>query len=305
MANTLFESGRQTILNGTVDWAHGLNGAGGIQAALMTYTAPTAGIKAVTGATVATPCVLTVTANGFSVGDIVLVSGVGGTLTANGIFQVIAQATNTITLGDYVNGNNVVGVGTYTSGGVAINLGAVSALGTWASFSGAIVGGSAVAGQNCVYLTGNTEANGIAEASATTFTAVSGAVCSAVALIACAAASGVPASTDQMLAWIDGQMIVTCAATAVTTTLPVERLPAVIPASTVLSFDDGTSATMSAAASTLFGRTLTTTGTATTTPGARATAPASGSGLPVTPNGGNISITWDTVGAQHVGIFKL
>jgi hypothetical protein len=298
MANTLLETGRNALLAGTANWANGKGGAGAIQAALLTYTTFTTGMKQVSGATVATPCVLTVTAHGYAVGDIVLVSGVGGTLTANGIFQVIAQATNTITLGDYVTGANVVGVGTYTSGGIAINLGP-SLGGIWSNFSANLVG-------TPVALTGNTEANGIAGASATTFTSVTGAVVSAVALIATAsAASGTVVASDLVLGWIDGQMIVTCAATAVTTTLPVERLPAVIPLSTVLSFDDGTSATLSAANSTLFGRTLTTTTTTTVTPGARATAPASGSGLPVTPNGGNISITWDTVGSQHVGVFKL
>jgi hypothetical protein len=302
MANTLFESGRNSMLlsgANNINLVGGFGGSGGIYAALITYATPTAGIKAVTGATVASPCVLTVTANGFSAGDVVLVSGVGGTLTANGIHVLSAVATNTITLADYVNpANPVVGVGTYSSGGVAINLGAVSSLATWASFIGALVGAP-------IQLTSLTEANGIAGAGITTFPAVAGgSVASAIALIA-TAAIGTPATTDRMLAWIDGQMIVTCAATAVTTTLPVERLPAVIPASTVLSFDDGTSATLSGVASTLFGRTLTTTGTATTTPGARATAPASGSGLPVTTNGGNISVTWDTVGAQHVGIFKL
>jgi hypothetical protein len=134
---------------------------------------------------------------------------------------------------------------------------------------------------------------------------VTGSVASAIALIATASSvSGTVASTDKMVAWIDGQMIVTAAAAITTaTTLPVERLPAAIANTTVLSFDDGNSATLSVAAS-QFARTLTVS-SATVTAGARATAPATGSGLPVTPNGGNIAVTWDTVGSQHVGIFKL
>ena len=298
MANCLLETGRNALLAGTANWATGKGATGAIQAALMTYTTYTTAMKQISGCTVATPGVVTATAHGYANGDVVLISGVGGTLTANGIHTIAGVTTNTFNLTDYVTGTNVTTVGAYTSGGIAINLG-TSLGGTWANYSANLVGAG-------VALTGTTEANGIAGASATTFSAVSGAVVSAVALIATASAvSGTLAGTDIVIGWIDGQMIVTCAATAVTTTLPVERLPAVIPLSTVLSFDDGTSATLSAANSTLFGRTLTTTGTATTTAGARATAPALGSGLPVTPNGGNISITWDTIGSQHVGVFKL
>lgn len=297
MANTLFETGRNFMLNGAINYATGFGASGAIQAALMTYTVPTAGIKAITGATVATPCVITATSHGFTNGDVVLVSGVGGTLTANGIHVIGGVTTNTFTLLDYITGTSVVGVGSYTSGGVAINLG-TSLGGTYAQYSGALIG-------TPVALSGLTEANGIAGASATTFTAVSGAVVSAIALIATASSvSGTVASTDKMLAWIDGQMIVTAAAAiSAATTLPVERLPAAIPTATVLSFDDGNSATMSALAA-VFARTLTVS-SATVTAGARATAPATGSGLPITPSGGNISITWDTVGSQHVGIFKL
>jgi hypothetical protein len=74
-----------------------------------------------------------------------------------------------------------------------------------------------------------------------------------------------------------------------------------------LSFSDGTTATLSSAG-TQYNRTLPVAST-TVSAGARATAPALGSGLPVTTNGGNISVTWDTVNipgaGQHVGIFKL
>jgi hypothetical protein len=304
MANTLFETARNFFLNGTINFATGFGtGSGGIYAALMTYTVPTAGIKAVTGATVGATTVLTVTANGFANGDVVLVSGVGGTLSANGIFVVSAQATNTITLQDYLTGAAVVSTGeTYTSGGVAINLG--PSFGTWTSFSGAVIG-------TPVQVPTTAEAQGIASGAVTTFTAVSGAAVSAIALIATATA-GAPASTDKMVAWIDGQMIVTCAAPlAAGTNLIVERLPAAIPNGTVLSFDDGSTATLTASPA-QFQRFITVSST-TVAVNARATAPATGSGLPVTPNGGNIAITWDSVGlpgvsggtAEHVGIFKL
>lgn len=298
MANALHEIGRQSLLTGTINWATGFGASGAIQAALVTYTVPTAGIKAITGCTAATPPVVTSTAHGFSNGDVVLISGIGGTLNANGIFVIAGVAANTFQLTDYNTGANVVGTGAYTSGGTAINLGGPSNLSTWASYSGALIG-------TPVALTSPTEVQGVASAANVTFTAVSGAVVSAVALVATASSvSGTVAGTDKIVAWIDGQMIVTCAAAlAAGTVLPVERIPAAIPNATVLSFSDGTTATLTAAPG-AFARTITVSST-TVAAAARATAPATGSGLPVTPNGGNISITWDTVGAQHVGIFKL
>ena len=75
--------------------------------------------KAITGATKANPCVLTVTANGYSVGDWVYVSGVGGMTQLNKrFFKVIAVAANTVTLG-YLNTGNIDSTAytTYTSGG--------------------------------------------------------------------------------------------------------------------------------------------------------------------------------------------
>lgn len=297
MANCLLETGRNALLAGTANWATGKGASGAVQAALITYTTYTTAMKQITGVTAATPGVVTATSHGFANGDVVLISGVGGTLNANGIFVIAGVAANTFQLTDYVTGANVTTVGTYTSGGIAINLG-TSLGGTWTNYSSNLVG-SAVA------LTGTTETNGIAGAGTTTFTAVSGPVCSAVALIATASAvSGTLAGTDIVLAWIDGQMIVTCAAgITAATTLPVERLPAALASGVVLSFDDGNSATLTASAA-QFARSLSVS-SATVTAGARATAPATGSGLPVTPNGGNITITWDTIGSQHVGVFKL
>lgn len=295
MANVLHELGRQEFLSGAVNWATGFGPSGTIQAALMTYTVNTAAIKPITGATVATPCVLTVTSNGWNNGDVVLVSGVGGTLTANGVHVVSAQATNSIALTDYVTASNVVGAGAYTAGGTAVNLGGPSGLGTWASYSGGLIG-------TPVALTAETETQGTANAAGVTFTAVTGAVVSAIALIATASSvSGTVAGTDKVIAWIDGQQIVTCAATLTAgTALFVERLPAAVPTATVLSFDDGTTATMTSLAA-QYARQLAVSSTSVSL-GARATAPATGSGLPVTPNGGNISVTWDP---NQYKIFKL
>ncbi len=298
MPNALFESGRNAFAAGTCNWATGKGGSGAIQAALITLTATT-GIKAISGATTgAGAAAVACTSHGFTNGDVVVITGVGGTTTANNLWVVEGQTTNAFNLYDYYTGAQGTLVGTYTSGGFAINLGPSASGATWASFSAALVGAG-------VALTGNSEAQGVVSASTLTFPSVSGSAVTGIILLATASSvSGTLAGSDIPIAWIDGQCIVTCAASiSAATTLPVERLAAPIATSTVLAFSDGNTATLNGAGS-QFARTLTVT-SATVTAAARASAPATGSGLPVTPNGGNISITWDSVGSQHVGIFKL
>ena len=72
--------------------------------------------KAITGATNATPIVVTSVAHGFSDGDKVTISGVGGNTAANGTFLVAGSTANTFQLTDLA-GVNVAGNGAYTSGG--------------------------------------------------------------------------------------------------------------------------------------------------------------------------------------------
>jgi len=247
----------------------------------------------VTGATNATPIVLTVTANGFANGDIVCVGGVGGNLAANGIWKVAAQATNTISLTDPITGSNVVGSGAYTSGGYVVCLGPSAAGDNWDDFDGALVGTAQT-------LTTPTVTAGVADADDVTYSAVSGATVEAIGIYKDTGT----ASTSRMAAFVDGRHIVTCAAQAASsaTTVAVERLAAGIPNGTVLTFSNGASATLSALAN-AGDRTITVAALAAIiTAGSRADAPATSSGLPVTPNGGSITITWDN-GANR--IFKL
>ena len=70
--------------------------------------------QAITGATNASPIVVTATAHGFENGDIVTISGVGGNLAANGSFLVAGKTANTINLTTRA-GVNVAGTGTYTA----------------------------------------------------------------------------------------------------------------------------------------------------------------------------------------------
>lgn len=78
--------------------------------------------KSVSGATNATPIVITTSAaHGLIPGMVVTISGVGGNTAANGTFRVIAVgSTTTFSLGDTTDGTNVAGNGAYTSGGTVV-----------------------------------------------------------------------------------------------------------------------------------------------------------------------------------------
>lgn len=67
---------------------------------------------AITGATNATPIVVTATGHGLVTGDVVVISGVLGNTAANGTFTVTSINANTFSL------TTSVGNGAYTSGGV-------------------------------------------------------------------------------------------------------------------------------------------------------------------------------------------
>jgi hypothetical protein len=70
----------------------------------------------ITGATNATPIVITSNAHGLANGGLVVITGVGGNTYANGLRKVANVATNTFELQD-LNGSNVAGNAAYTSGG--------------------------------------------------------------------------------------------------------------------------------------------------------------------------------------------
>ncbi len=75
----------------------------------------------ITGATVATPCVITVGSTAtITTGSVVTIAGVGGTTTANGTWVVTVLSGTTFSL------NNCTGTGAYTSGGTATPKGAVA-----------------------------------------------------------------------------------------------------------------------------------------------------------------------------------
>lgn len=288
MGNALFEKGREGFLDGTLDWdTHTF------KAALLDLNTADTGIKAVTGATNATPIVITATSHGFTDGDIVCVGAVGGNLAANGIWKISGSATNTFQLTDPITGTNAAGSGAYTSGGYVVNLGPSASGDNWDDFDGALVGTAQT-------LTSPTVTQGVADTADVTYSSVTGATVEAIGIYKDTGT----ASTSRMAAFIDGRHIVTCAATAASsaTSIAVERLAAGIPNSTVLAFSNGQTATLTALAN-AGDRTVTVSALAgSVTAGSRADAPGTSSGLPVTPNGGSITVAWDN-GANK--IFKL
>lgn len=77
--------------------------------------------KAISGATQANPCVLTIVGSGYSIGDWIYVSGVSGMTQLNGrYFRVQNVVGNAVTIGD-LNGVNInsTGYSAYSSGGNA------------------------------------------------------------------------------------------------------------------------------------------------------------------------------------------
>lgn len=124
--------------------------------------------KAITGATNATPIVITATSHGYANGDWVAITGVGGNANANGVFKVANQATNTFELTDPITGANIAGSGAYTSGGYVINLDTVQ---YYSSVSSGIVATSSA-------VSSKTSTLGVLDFADVTFSAVgSGAAC--------------------------------------------------------------------------------------------------------------------------------
>jgi hypothetical protein len=288
--NSLFEKGREGFLDGTLDWDTNtfkialldLDGATGVA------------VKAVSGATNTTPITLTVTANGFSNGDIVVVAGLVGTTSANNIWKVVNKQTNSIDLVSIKDGvTNSVGNGAYVSGGYVVCMGPSSSGDNYDDYSNCNIGTPQT-------LTSPTVASGVADAADVTFTSVTG---NSVEALIIYKDTGTP-STSRIAAFIDGKHLVTCntQAAATATTIAVEPLVAAIANGQILVFSNGASATLSVAAN-AGDRSLTVTALAAlVSAGSYATAVATGSGLPVVPNGGNITVTFDN-GPNR--IFKL
>lgn len=163
----LFDKGREGFLDADIDWS-----VDTIKVGLIDLGTSDVGIKQVTGATNATPIVITSTSHGFSNGDVVGIVGVGGNTAANGIFKIANVAASTFELTNVDTGANIAGNGAYTSGGSILNFTLADNLD---DISAALVG-------TAVTLASKTSTLGVADAADVTFTAVSGASCEAIAI---------------------------------------------------------------------------------------------------------------------------
>lgn len=289
MVNALAEKGREGFLDGSIDYDTDT-----IKAALLDLTVADTAIKAITGATAATPIVVTATAHGFTNGDIVFIDNVGGNTAANGFWKIANQATNTFELTDPITGVNATGVSAYTSGGYALNYGPSASGDFYDDINAAVLGTDQTLGTKTV-------AAGVADAADPTWTAVTaGANVRAVALYKDTGT----ASTSRIIGYLTGKHIVTCAvnASASATSIVVDPLTQPIPSGTVLAFSNGRTATLSALGA-LGDRALTVSALANAiSAGNRALAPVTGSNFPLPTNGGNITLTIDN-GAYR--LFKL
>lgn len=97
---------------------------------------------AITGATNASPIVITANAHGLANGDTVLIGGVGGNTAANGVWQASSVTTNTFRL------TGSTGNGAYTSGGTASKAGRALPVGGGAWFGTGVTEDFAVADGN-------------------------------------------------------------------------------------------------------------------------------------------------------------
>lgn len=273
----LFEKGREGFGAKAYNWT-----VDSFKAALINPLVADTGIKAITGATNATPIVITATAHGFTNGDLVFIDGIAGNLAANGIWKVANVATNTFEL-QRPDGTNAVGSAAYTSGGYAVNLGISASADNWDDFDGALINSAQA-------ITTPTNVAGLLGAAAITWSAVTGAN---VGMVLIYQDTGTP-SSSRVVMLLTGKFIVTVAATAAASavSIAVEKLPFAIPSGTVLTFSNGATATMSALAN-AGDRTLTVSALAAQIQVEhRALAPITGAGLPFTPSGSNFQLSF-------------
>lgn len=200
-------------------------------------------VKAITGATNASPIVLTVgSTTGWNVGDLVVVRGVGGNTAANGTFRISALSGTTITLQTVAPPGgtqiNTTGNAAYTSGGTIINLSIVAVLSDISA--GRVTGLAAdptlslsVAGTGKVSATSPVSFTGVN--ASTTFDAF---------------VTYQTTGTHQLIFFDDGKQLVRADANAATsaTSITVEPLQFAIANGTAVVFTNGVTATLTAQA---------------------------------------------------------
>lgn len=178
MANALFEKGREGFLNGTIGWDTD-------DVRVILTDLQDVG-QTISGATNASPIVVTYAGADPTNGDVVMIQGVGGNTAANGKF-VVANVNTGANTCELVGST---GNGAYTSGGVMLNLTVLDNLDDIAAGGRVAVSGA---------LAGKTVTNGVADADDVTFTSVTGDVCEALIIYQHTGTE----STSRLIAYID------------------------------------------------------------------------------------------------------
>jgi hypothetical protein len=289
MSSVLFPASSESFQNAQINLASGT-----IRAALIREGVSTTAIKPVTGATNATPIVLTVTGHGWSANDFIVVNGVGGNGAANGLYRIANPAANTVELQTSLDGGqtytNVVGSGAYTSGGWAMRVTGTTFL---SDFTSAKVGTD----QTLASKTTNVPLPGVADAADPTWSAVADPGSNVVGVLVFLFGSN--DADSRVIGWQDGRVAVTTAAAAATsaTSLAIEPLQFPLASGASAVFSNGVTATLTAPAAR---------GARTLAVSALAAGIAAGhsaqfvgdqspnQALPIRPNGGSITLAIDS-----------
>lgn len=285
MVNAVYELAREKFLGGDLDWD-----AQTFKASLMRFTGTSdTAIRQISSSTNATPIVVTTAvAHGFATGDTVYISDHATNTSGNGLFKITAASGSVFSLTRYYDGTNVVGTGVGGATGYCVNLG--NSASTVGDFYDDIDAGANAVGLSSAFTT-KTKANGVADADDVTFTSVTG---SAVEGIVIVRDTGT-ASTSELVALVTGKFLGVVAADAASsaTTIWFDRpLPANV-ASQSVAFSNGVTA--AAVTGTAGNRNVTCTALGSSiSAGNQGLVVLTGSGLPVTPNGGNIVVAWDS-----------
>lgn len=158
--SAFFDKGMQLWAQGSIAWK-----ASGGDTIKVTLADANDFAKQITGATNATPIVITSNSHGYSNGDRVVIFGVGGNTNANGVFKVANVTTNTFELTNQDTGANIAGNAAYTSGGQAINV-------TVLDFIDDIPSGARIATATLTLI--DPAIGGVLDANDVTFTSVTG-----------------------------------------------------------------------------------------------------------------------------------
>jgi hypothetical protein len=161
-ANALFDKGAKNLISGGIDLDTDT-----MKILLLDLSNTGTSFRAISAASNATPIVITSNSHGFSNGDLVVITGVGGNTNANGVWVVANQSTNTFEL------TGSAGNGAYTSGGFAVNI-------TVPEFVADLISGGIE--ERSTALASVTVTNGVFDAADKTFTAAAGDACHAIIL---------------------------------------------------------------------------------------------------------------------------